>query len=73
MRVLFHPTLCSHAHKVLGVQLYKNNAHALLLRILSIVSSDWLQRACSVGGVCECGIIMGLFQTLGTTSPLFHG
>ena len=32
---------------------YKNNAHALLSRILSIVNSDWLQDAGSVHGVYE--------------------
>ena len=31
-----------------GVQLYKNNARALLSRILSIVNLDWLQHARSV-------------------------
>ena len=31
-----------------GVQLYKNNARALLSRILSILNLDWLQYACSV-------------------------
>ena len=29
--------------KVFGVHLYKNNAHALLWRILSLLNSDWLQ------------------------------
>ena len=36
-----------------GVQLYKNNARALLLRILSILNLDWLQHARSVRGVYE--------------------
>ena len=38
---------------VFGVQVYKNNARALLSRILSIVNSDWLQHARNVGGVYE--------------------
>ena len=33
-----------------GVQLYKNNARALLSRILSILNLDWLQLARSVRG-----------------------
>ena len=36
-----------------GVQLYKNNARALLSRILSILNLDWLQHARSVRGVYE--------------------
>ena len=36
-----------------GVQLYKNNAHPLLSRILSILNLDWLQHACGVHGVYE--------------------
>ena len=43
----------SRARNVFGVQLYKNNVCALLLRILSIVNSDWLQHACSVHRVYE--------------------
>ena len=43
-----HPTLCSCAGNVFGVQLYKNNARVLLSRILSIVNSDWLQHTRSV-------------------------
>ena len=35
------------------MQLYKNNAHALLSHILSILDSDWLQYARSVRGVHE--------------------
>ena len=38
---------------VFGVQLYKNNTHTLLSRILSIVNSDWLQHARGVRGVHE--------------------
>ena len=33
--------------------LYKNNARALLSRILSILNLDWLQHARSVRGVYE--------------------
>ena len=36
-----------------GVQFYKNNARALLSRILSILNLDWLQHAHSVRGVYE--------------------
>ena len=45
--------LRSRARKVLGVQLYKNNARALLSRNLSIVNSAWLQHARSVRGVYD--------------------
>ena len=41
-----------------GVQLYKNNARALLSRILSILNLDWLQHARSVRGVYECSILL---------------
>ena len=51
--VWMHSTLRSRTRNVFGVQLYRNNALALLSRILSIVNSDWLQRACSVHGVYE--------------------
>ena len=44
-------TLTSALHEMFGVQLYKNNACALLLRILSILNLDWLQHARSVRGV----------------------
>ena len=40
--------LQSRVQKVLGVQLYNNNARALLLRIFSILNSNWLQHARSV-------------------------
>ena len=46
-------TLASALSEVFGVQLYKNNACALLLRILSILNLDWLQHARSVRGVYE--------------------
>ena len=43
-----HPTLCSHARKIFGVKLYKNNARALLSRILSTLNPDWLQLVQSI-------------------------
>ena len=46
-------TLVSALREMFGVQLYKNNARALLSRILSILNLDWLQHACSVRGVYE--------------------
>ena len=46
-------TLASALREMFGVQLYKNNARALLLRILSILNSDWLQHTGSVRGVYE--------------------
>ena len=48
-------TLASALRKMFGVQLYKNNARALLSRILSILNLDWLQHARSVRGVYELG------------------
>ena len=52
---VMHPMLCSHTRTVFGVKLYKNNARALLPRILIIVSSDWLKHTHSV-----CGVYMNL-------------
>ena len=46
-------TLASALREMFRVQLYKNNARALLSRILSILNLDWLQRARSVRGVYE--------------------
>ena len=46
-------TLASRLREMFGVQLYKNNARALLSRILSILNLDWLQHARSVRGVYE--------------------
>ena len=46
-------TLASALCEMFGVQLYKNNARALLSRILSILNLDWLQHARSVRGVYE--------------------
>ena len=47
-------TLASALREMFGVQLYKNNARALLSRILSILNLDWLQHSRSVRGVYEC-------------------
>ena len=52
-----HHTLQSRACKLFQVQLYKNNALAILLRILCILNSDWLRHSCSVREVYEHIII----------------
>ena len=52
-------TLASALREMFGVQLYKNNARALLSRILSILNLDWLQHARSVRGVYESTIKYG--------------
>ena len=44
-------TLASVLREVFGVKLYKNNAHAPLSLIVSILNSDWLQYVRSVRGV----------------------
>ena len=46
-------TLASALHEMFGVQLYKNDARALLLRIFSILNLDWLQHARRVCGGYE--------------------
>ena len=46
-------TLASALREIFGVQLYKNNARALLSRILSILNLDWLQHARTVRVVYE--------------------
>ena len=46
-------TLASALRKMFGVQLYKNNARALLSRILSILNLDWLQHVRSVRRMYE--------------------
>ena len=51
-------TLASALREMFGVQLYKNNARALLSLILSILNLDWLQHARSVRGVYEYQISM---------------
>ena len=50
-------TLASALREMFGVQLYKNNARALLSRILSILNLDWLQHARSIRGVYESMMI----------------
>ena len=42
-----YATLTPALREMLGVQLYKNNARALLSRILSILNLDWLHAACA--------------------------
>ena len=51
-------TRASALREMFRVQLYKNNARALLSRILSILNLDWLQHARSVRGVYEFILIM---------------
>ena len=51
-------SLASALREMFGVQLYKNNARALLSRILSILNLDWLQHARSVRGVYELAIMV---------------
>ena len=46
-------TLASALREMFGVQLYKNNARALLSRIFSILNLDWLQHVRCVRGVYE--------------------
>ena len=59
-------TLASPLREMFGVQLYKNNARALLSRILSILNLDWLQYARSVRGVYEYQVIdCLLFYSIG--------
>ena len=53
-------TLASALREMFGVQLYKNNARALLSRILSILNLDWLQHVRSVRGVYECNILTNM-------------
>ena len=55
-------TLASVLPEMFGVQLYKNNARALLSRILSILNLDWLQHARSVRGVYEFNLTYCTFK-----------
>ena len=57
-------TLASALREMFGVQLYKNNARALLSRILSILNLDWLQHARSVRGVYEYILISLAFMLM---------
>ena len=50
-------TLAPELREMFGVQLYKNNALALLSHISSILNLDWLQHVRSVRGVYEYQII----------------
>ena len=45
--------LASALREMFEVQLYKNNARALVSRILRILNLDWLQHARNVRGVYE--------------------
>ena len=63
-------TLASALREMFGVQLYKNNARALLSRVLSILNLDWLQHARSVRGVYEWWI-WHVFQEL-IWNPFLH-
>ena len=54
--------LASALRETFGVQLYKNNARALLSRILSILNLDWLQHAHSVPGVYESTLRMDVMS-----------
>ena len=56
-----YATLTSPLREMFGVQLYKNNARALLSCILSILNLDWLQHARSVRRVYEYDWV---FQTI---------
>ena len=62
-------TLGSALREMFGVQLYKNNARALLSRILSILNLDWLQHARSVCGVYECIFLIQPFILSSDKSP----
>ena len=62
-------TLASALRQMFGVQLYKNNARALLSRILSILNLHWLQHARSVRGVYEFPLSFLLFHVM---AILFH-
>ena len=55
--------LASALREMFGVQLYKNNARALLSRILSILNLDWLQHARSVRGVYEFLLFTSLLNS----------
>ena len=62
--------LASALFEMISVQLYKNNARALLLHILSILNLDWLQHACSVCGVYELSFSAS-WQSLNFPQVLF--
>ena len=62
-------TLASALREMFGVQLYKNNARALLSRILSILNLDWLQHARSVRGVYECSLLLSKSNNIPDSIP----
>ena len=62
-------TLASALREMFGVQLYKNNARALLSRILSILNLDWLQHARSVRGVYEWKLMWQYFTLTMRMAP----
>ena len=66
-------TLASALRKMFGVQLYKNNARALLSRILSTLNLDWLQHARSVRGVYEYKIMNNEMVTSTVMKKLNNG
>ena len=59
--------------EMFGVQLYKNNARALLSCILSILNLDWLQHARSVRGVYEYYKCQVIHCQLSTHTPPVSG
>ena len=63
-------TLASALREMFGVQLYKNNARALLSRILRILNLDWLPHARSVRGVYEFVVISGVTKSHASTRTL---
>ena len=67
-------TLASALREMFGVQLYKNNARALLLPIWSILNLVWLQHAHSVRGVYEFKIMFALlhFFTMFPMTVVFY-
>ena len=65
-------TLASALREMFGVQLYKNNARALLSRILSILNLDWLQHARSVRGVYEFILIHSTPDFTTVNSAILH-
>ena len=63
-------THASALREVFEVQLYKYNARALHLRILSILNSDWLQHVRSVRGVYKWFLIITKWNILKDVSYL---
>ena len=65
-------TLASALREMFGVQLYKNNARALLSRILSILNLDWLQHARSVREVYGCHLMRSIKLQVKMNLPLLQ-